>query len=60
MCERSEPKAERWALWPDGTMCPAEEVGAMLRSPCAFSDDYEWVWVMPDDDLAPGSRRIDP
>jgi hypothetical protein len=39
---------ERWALWPDGTMCPAAELEAMLRPPCAFSDDFQWVWVMSD------------
>ena len=47
----SDPDAgERWAVWPDGTMCPADEVEAMLRPPCAFSDDFQWVWVGFDED----------
>lgn len=45
--------AERWALWPDGAMCPADEVEAMLRGPCAFSDDFQWVWVVSGDDDDP-------
>lgn len=46
-----EPVGEHWALWANGTMCPAGEVGAMLRSPCAFSDDFQWLPVMSDDDV---------
>ena len=45
--------AERWALWPDGAMSPADEVEAMLRGPCAFSDDFQWVWMVPGDDDDP-------
>ena len=53
MSERTEPTVERWALWPDGTMCRADEVEAMLRGPCAFSDDFQWVWVVSGDDDDP-------
>lgn len=37
--------ADRFALWPDDFMCPADEVEEMLRPPCARSDDFQWVIV---------------
>jgi hypothetical protein len=46
--EGTEAAGECWALWPDGTMCRPDEVEAMLRPPCAFSDDYVWVWHTPE------------
>lgn len=46
--EGAEAAGERWALWSDGTMCRPDEMEAMLRSPCAFSDDFVWVWHAPE------------
>lgn len=35
-----------WALWPDGYMCPIDEVEEHLSPPCARSDDFARVDVL--------------
>lgn len=37
-----------WALWPDGVMCPAEEIEEHLT--CGKSDDYALVEVLSYDE----------
>lgn len=53
--EYSPPKGDIFGLWPDGFMCPKEEVEAALR---IRSDDFEWVEVLTyTEDGSPGTWR---
>lgn len=43
-------KADLWAEWPDGFLCPLEAVESRMTAPCARSDDYAVVQVTAHDD----------
>ena len=45
-----------WALWPDGFMCPCDEIEEYLMPPCARSDDYKQVNVTEYDESGEPSK----
>ena len=50
-----------YAVWPDDTLCPIEEVAEMMAGPCAKSDDYiVFESVLPLDQLddSPGLYAV--